>query len=209
MANDYDLTRTGLVLVDPYNDMLDEGGKVWPAVKEVAEAIGLRERLGELLDGVRAAGVPVFVAPHRRWRAGDTDDWQQLPPPFRKLSDGKLFALDTWGGEFHPELGPQAGDVIAYEHWGMNGFASTNLDLQLRQHGVQHIILAGMTAIGCVEGTGRHAVELGYSVTLVKDATATWNKEAMRAAHEINGPLFASAILTTSELLAALTATAE
>jgi nicotinamidase-related amidase len=86
----------------------------------------------------------------------------------------------------------------------MSGFANTNLDLQLRQHGVEHVILAGMTAIGCVEGTGRQAAEMGYSVTLVRDATATWNKEAMRAAHEINGPLYADSILTTSELLVAL-----
>ena len=33
----YDLTRTGLLFVDPYNDFLSEGGKLWPRVKEVAE----------------------------------------------------------------------------------------------------------------------------------------------------------------------------
>jgi hypothetical protein len=41
-------------------------------------------------------------------------------------------------------------------------------------------------------------------VTLVKDATATWDKEAMRAAHEINGPLDATSILTTGEVLDSL-----
>jgi nicotinamidase-related amidase len=86
----------------------------------------------------------------------------------------------------------------------MSGFANTNLDQQLRQHGVEHIILASMTAIGCVEGTGRYAAELGYSVTLVKDATATWNDEAMRAAHEINSPLYAASLLTTEEALGSL-----
>ena len=41
-------------------------------------------------------------------------------------------------------------------------------------------------------------------VTLVKDATAAFTEEMMYAAHELNGPTFAHAILTTSELVAAL-----
>jgi hypothetical protein len=31
----------------------------------------LREQLRDLLAGVRAAGMPVFLALHRRWRPGD------------------------------------------------------------------------------------------------------------------------------------------
>jgi nicotinamidase-related amidase len=44
-------------------------------------------------------------------------------------------------------------------------------------------------------------MELGYHVTLVKDATAASSREAMHAAHEINGPTFAHAILTTSDIV--------
>jgi len=44
-------------------------------------------------------------------------------------------------------------------------------------------------------------MELGYHVTLVKDATAAFSQEAMHAAHSINGPTFAHEIVTTSELL--------
>ncbi|SRR5258705_7586604 len=47
-------------------------------------------------------------------------------------------------------------------------------------------------------------MELGYHVTLIKDATAAFDKEGMQAAHEVNGPRFAHAILTTEELLALL-----
>jgi nicotinamidase-related amidase len=45
-------------------------------------------------------------------------------------------------------------------------------------------------------------MELGYHVTLVKDATAAFSQEAMHAALEINGPAFAHAILTTSAVVA-------
>jgi hypothetical protein len=41
-------------------------------------------------------------------------------------------------------------------------------------------------------------------VTLVKDATAAFDREGLHAAHEVNGPRFAHAIPTTEELLAPL-----
>jgi len=47
-------------------------------------------------------------------------------------------------------------------------------------------------------------MELGYHVTLVPDATAACTRELMHAAHALNGPTFAHAILTTKALLAAL-----
>jgi nicotinamidase-related amidase len=201
---EYNSHRTGLVLVDPYNDFLSEEGKVWPRVREVAEAVGLHQHLRELLAAVRAAGIQVFVAPHRRWRPGNLDRWRRPAPPQRAIHGGRVFEDGAFGGQWHPEFGPQEGDVISYEHWGENGFAATDLDLQLRQHGVEDIILAGMTAPGCVEGTGRFAIELGYSVTLVTDATAAYSKELMYAAHHLTGPFYADAIVTTDELIAAL-----
>jgi nicotinamidase-related amidase len=41
------------------------------------------------------------------------------------------------------------------EHWGESRFAHTDLDQQLRKHGIENIILADLTAPGCVEGAGR------------------------------------------------------
>jgi nicotinamidase-related amidase len=66
------------------------------------------------------------------------------------------------------------------------------------------VIVIGLLANTCIESTSRFAVELGYHVTLVKDATAAFSRDRMHAAHELNGPTFAHAILTTAELVAAL-----
>jgi nicotinamidase-related amidase len=72
------------------------------------------------------------------------------------------------------------------------------------QRGIEKIILAGIVANTCIEGTARFGMELGYHVTLIKDATAAFSREGMHAAHEVNGPLFAHAVLATEELLALL-----
>ena len=202
-----DPATTGLVLVDPYNDMLSEGGAVWPRVGEVVESTGTVTHLRELLAAFRGTGLPVFIAPHRRWRPGDTGRWQHAARPYRALADLRLFADGTFGGDWHPDLRPQAGEIVAAEHWAMNGFAGTDLDLQLRQHGVQHIVLAGMTAPGCVEDTGRYALELGYQVTLVRDATAAFSKELLHAVTDLTGPLWAEAVRPAADVIASVTAT--
>lgn len=91
-----------------------------------------------------------------------------------------------------------------HEHCGSNGFANTDLDLQLKQFSISRVILIGMIANTGIEATSRFGTELGYHVTPVKDATAAFSREAMHAALEINGPTFAHAILTTDELIAQL-----
>ena len=52
----YDAARTGLLLVDPYNDFLSEGGKLSPMVKEVAGNVGLLDNLRAVVRSVRQAG---------------------------------------------------------------------------------------------------------------------------------------------------------
>jgi nicotinamidase-related amidase len=200
----YVATQTGLLLVDAYNDFLSEGGKLWPKVRAVAESIELLDHLRLLIAAARSAGVVVFHVPHRRWREGNYDGWRYLTPSQITIDREAFFAEGTWGGEWHPELAVQPGDVTVAEHWGHDGFANTDLDLQLKQRGIEKIILVGVAANTCVEGTARHGAELGYHVTLVLDATAAIDPEAMRAAHEINAPVVAHAVLTTDAVIAAL-----
>jgi len=66
------------------------------------------------------------------------------------------------------------------------------------------VIAIGLLANTCIEATSRYAMELGYHVTLVKDATAAFSKDRIHVAHELNGPNLAHAILTTTELVDAL-----
>lgn len=196
--------NTALILIDTYNDMLSEGGKIWPRLKDVAESVNLHENLRQLVSAVRKAGIKVFFSPHRRYRPGDIEGWISPGRAHQALRANQLYAIGTFGGEWHPDFYPKDGDIVCYEHWGMGGFEYTDLDLHLRQHGINNLILAGVTAPGCVEATGRQGMELGYSITLVKDATAAYSFDLMRAAHELNGPLYAESIVTTKELITQL-----
>ena len=200
----YTKYRTALLFVDPYNDFLSEGGKLWPLVESVAREVGLLDNLRTVTAAIRKAGIRIFVVPHHRWEPGDYERWSHPNPD--QLASGKrqVFAKGAWGGEWHPDCVPQSGDIVIKGHWAQNGFANTNLDFQLKQHGIAKVILIGLLANTCIESTGCYAMELGDHVTLVKDATAAFSKDRMHAAHALNGPNFAHAILTTIELMDAL-----
>jgi len=204
VSSTYPKDRTALLLVDPYNDFLSGGGKLWPMVEGVATEVGLLENLRAITAAARRNGIPIFIVPHRRWEPGDYEDWDH-PTPYQVASSVRQsFAKGTWGGEWHPDFVPNQGDIIVKEHWGASGFANTDLDFRLRQLGIRKVIVIGLLANTCIETTARFATELGYHVTLVKDATAAFSEEMMYAAHDLNGPTFAHAILTTAEVIAAL-----
>jgi ureidoacrylate peracid hydrolase len=76
--------------------------------------------------------------------------------------------------------------------------------MQLRTHGIHQLIVIGLIAHTRIEATVRYAAELGYDVTVVKDATADYSDETMHAALDINIPNYASAIASTEEIVAAI-----
>jgi len=92
---------------------------------------------------------------------------------------------------------------VALEHWCSSGFANTDLDLQLKKHGIQRVIVIGLLANTYIDSTVRFAAELGYEVTLVKDAIGSRSWDEMKATLEVNASHHARAILSTEELLAA------
>jgi nicotinamidase-related amidase len=192
--------RTGLLIVDPYNDFMSEGGKLYEAIKPTADASGMFDNLRKIIPAIRAAGIQVFIVPHHRSHHGDFDGWQHINMFQKAGLPTKAFEVGSWGGEFNPEFGPKDGDIIIKEHWAQSGFANTDLDAQLKQHGIQKIILVGLIANSCIESTARFGMELGYHVTLVTDATAAFSAEGMKAA-ATNAPMYAHAILSTTELL--------
>jgi nicotinamidase-related amidase len=200
----YPSASTGLLLVDPYNDFLSEGGKLQGRAKEVLEQTDTIAHMREVVQACRAAGIRIFYVPHNRSRPSDFSLWAN-PTPYQLGGHRiQLFAEGSWGAEWHPDFQPGPEDVIAREHRGSSGFANTDLDIQLRQHGIRQVLLIGLLANTCIETTGKFAMELGYHVTLVRDATAAFSMEAMKVAHEINGPTYAHAILGTAELIEAL-----
>jgi ureidoacrylate peracid hydrolase len=192
---------TALLVIDPYNDFISEGGKIWDRIKTIAEAINCVPNMRQVLNAARQARLRVFYVMHHRYRPGDYETWQYVAPIQKAAWSRRSFEYGTWGGEIRSEFAPLPGEIVTQEHWCSSGFANTDLDLLLKRHGIHQLIVIGLIAHTCLESTVRFAAELGYGVTVVRDATADYSEEMMHAAFEINLPNYANAIVTTSEVL--------
>src|ERR1700747_2076179 len=198
----YEKQITALLVIDPYNDFISEGGKIWSRIRDVAEANNCVPHMLQVLNTARKAKLRVFYALHHRYRPGDYETWKYIAPIQKAAWEHKTFGYGTWGGEIRAEFVPEPGEIVATEHWCSSGFANTDLDLQLKKHGMHQLIAIGLIAHTCIEATVRYAAELGYDVTVVRDATADYSDEMMHAALDINMPNYASAIVSTKEVVA-------
>jgi ureidoacrylate peracid hydrolase len=82
----------------------------------------------------------------------------------------------SWDGKVIDELAPE-GDEIWLPKTSSSVFVSTHIDYILRQLGVKQLILSGIVTDQCVESAIRDACDLGYLVTQVTDACATYTQE--------------------------------
>ncbi len=80
----------------------------------------------------------------------------------------------------------------------------TDLPEHLDRLGTTHLVIAGMTANLCCESTGRHALELGYHVTYLRDAIGADNLAAYETAIRVNFPLVANAVVDVEDFFDAL-----
>jgi nicotinamidase-related amidase len=154
-----------------------------------------------MLAAARDLGFHVFIVPHHQTVPGDYRTWDHLSPAQQRVVASQTFAAGSWGAEWHPDFVPRENELVVLQHWSSSGFANTDLDMLLKQHRVRKIVLIGMKANTCVDTTARFGQELGYHVTLVRDAIGSFSWDEMKATFDINGPAYAHAVLTTDTFL--------
>ena len=120
-------------------------------------ATGTIPNLKRLTEGCRAAGMTIAYANHHTNEGGEYLSFRHPTPSHRRVNDLELFLKGSFGVEVHEDVKPQPGDLIAQEHWTSSGFAGTDLDMLLRQHGVSRVLVAGNRANTCIDATGRYA----------------------------------------------------
>ena len=202
----FDPRHTALLVIDPVNDFLSEGGAAWEMTKSTVKKNDVVAQLQRLVTATRDAGVPVLFGPMAYTEEDYADARLQRRSGINRLMfEAKMFLAGSWGADFHPELQPTDADVILQPHKGTDVF-ETDLPQHLERFGTEQLVIAGMTANLCCESTGRHATEHGYHVTFLSDAIGAESLPAYEASIHINYPLIANAVMEVDEFLAAITA---
>ncbi|TBU96232.1 cysteine hydrolase [Pseudomonas dryadis] len=163
-----------------------------------------------LLDAARARGLLVLHT-----REGHRPDLSDLAEPKRLRAArsgapigqpgplGRLLVRGEYGHDLIDELQPLAAEPVI-DKPGYSAFASTDLDLVLRNRGIRELIICGVTTEVCVSSTLRSAVDRGYACTLVGDACGSAYPQLHAAALamvEVEGGLFGR-VLDSHTLLA-------
>lgn len=219
-ADPYEFTldpaATALVVIDMQRDFLQPGGFGELLGNDVSLLEQVIEPLQEVLAAARAAGMLVVHT-----REGHRPDLADCPPSklLRGRSvttigspgpKGRILVRGEDGHDIVPELAPIDGEVIL-DKPGKGAFYATDLELLLRNRGVTHLIVTGVTTEVCVHTTVREANDRGFECLVLADCCGSYFPEF----HEVGLKMIAAQggifgwVAPSSSLLSVLPATAD
>jgi len=171
-------------------------------VNQIENAPQITERVVQVLDASRAAGIRVFFTRHMslpnelmgvsQFRMAMA--WQRV----KSVDEVKpWFLRDSPGFHLIPEMNPTPSEAV-FDKITMSAFEGTPLDIALRDCGIAAFTIVGIAMEIGIEPTVRHGADLGYIPVVIKDACGFGHADA--AARSIASLEFAGdALLTTVE----------
>ncbi len=171
---DLDWSKTALLIIDMQRDFLEPGG--------------FGETLGNDVSQLAARGAPLRRHAARRARCGPAGDAHPRGPP-PDLSDappakiargdpeprigdagpmGRILIRGEAGHDIVPELYPLDGETVI-DKPGKGAFYATGLDEILHNHGIENLLVCGVTTEVCVNTTVREANDRGYECVVLSD----------------------------------------
>jgi biuret amidohydrolase len=168
-----------LIALHFQNDICHPDGKIPFAVDRTASSADrFFDAAKVLISRSRQAGWLVIHV-HIAFRP----DYSDLPRNCRLFNAVEKFAAlkrGSWGAAPLQGFEP-APDDVTFVHTCNNAFQGTGLEDILKERGVTHVAVAGLATQYSVEHTVRHAADLGYFVTMVRDCCASANAAAAEA----------------------------
>ena len=203
MANlKFDKEITALLVIDPYNDFISEGGKIWDRLKAVAEANDCVPHMLQVLNAARKTELRVFYALHHRYRPGDYETWKYIAPIQKAAWSRQGLRIRHVGWRDPPRVRASSRAISSPRSIGVPVVSPTRIWIcSSRNTAFTSSSSSDSSRTPVWRQPFAYAAELGYEVTMVKDATASYSDEHMHAALEVNIPNYASAIVTTNEVV--------
>ncbi len=205
-------SRTAIVITDPQNDFLSPNGVTWGVVGKSVTKNNTVQNLESLFKVAKEKNMTVFVSPHyyykhdHNWKIeGALEALMHKINMFDRSHTLKTDGFENSGADWLDQYKKyiEADNVVVTNPHKVYGPESNDLALQLRKHGFDNVILAGMSANLCTESHMRDLVESGFRVSVVSDATAGAILPDMNAyeAALVNFKMIASHVFTTNEIV--------
>jgi ureidoacrylate peracid hydrolase len=202
---DIDPTLTALLVIDMQNGFASPEGTLGKAGMDISMTRGIIPRIQRLVEAAHAAGVHVFWSRQVHYPDDKTRQQRLIPGHLaRGAGRSMLCARGTWDAEIVEELTAyiHPEDDIIQKHRA-SCFYSTNLEAELRIHGIRLLVVTGTTSSFCVDSTIREAYARDFDVIVPGDAISDTEVEATRAVLR-STERFHGFVTTTDELVAKL-----
>lgn len=197
--------RLGIIAIDLHRGHLDPSVATMPLEAEAARKVVAAN--AAFFTKARAAGIPVFhclatyrdsqeIASNPAWRARAADPNN----PRKNVLKHNIIGMP--GCEVMPDV-YEASDFIVDAKKRYDCFIATDLDLSLRSHGVDTVLITGVNTNSCVMATAAAACCRDYATVVVSDCVDTMDgPELHAAALRVIGTAFGQ-VATSDELIAA------
>ena len=178
-----DKKKTAIIVVDMLNDFVtgalacDRGKAIVPAT-------------ARLLDAARENSIPVIFSNDAHLKGIDHE---------LKLWGDHAIA-GTKGAEVIPELKLSEKDYVVPKR-RYSGFFRTDMELLLKELGIDTVIMTGLHTHMCVRHTSADAYCLGFNVVVASDATDSFTEQDYTYGIEYLKTVYAAEVYTVDELI--------
>jgi nicotinamidase-related amidase len=181
-----DRASTALLIIDMQRDFVEPGGFGEALGNDVSPLRATIEPTRKVLERARKLGMMVIHT-----REGHRADLSDCPPTKMargrgktKIGDvcamGRLLVRGEHGHDIVPELYPIAGEPVI-DKPGKGAFYATDLELILRNCGIESLIVCGVTTEVCVNTSVREANDRGFECLVLSDCVGSYFSEFQKA----------------------------
>ena len=174
-----DIGRSALVIIDMQRDFLEPGGFGAALGNDVSLLAAAVEPIRNVLNAARETGLLVIHT-----REGHRPDLADAPPlkvnrgdPATRIGApgpmGRILVRGEPGHDIVSELYPIAGEPVI-DKPGKGAFYQTDLELMLKNHGIETLMVCGVTTEVCVNTTIREANDRGFRCIALSDCCASY-----------------------------------